>query len=81
MPSAPSAPRIEPPHIDPRSIIENATKYIADERWKFYLIVVLAIVGAAYALWIIYEEYSKSPIKIRKLRWGKFKLSDFIRRK
>jgi hypothetical protein len=80
IPGVPGAPAA--PTFNPADIIAQLTVKFHENILMVYLIVFIAVATAAYALYMIWEEYKRHPIKHRPKKWGKMgKLSDMLRKK
>lgn len=75
-PSVPAPPKL--PVFSIESLIAKFNEWFALEGWKLWVFLAFCIVIALFAVYMIYDHYLKSPVKMRKLRLGKFKLSSFV---
>lgn len=84
MPDSPPPPVIQAPKIpsvSPDALIAKFMEWYHGEGWKLWLALGICILVAICAAYLIYDHYMKYPIKVRKLRTGRFKLSNFIKLK
>lgn len=71
------------PKFDPMSMIRGIAEKVQANELQLAIFVGICALIVGYILYLIIEEYKKSPLKFKRQKMGKngFKLSDMLRKK